>query len=400
MRILWVSNAPYAPSGYGEQTALFAPRLRDAGHDVAIACTFGLQATWHTWDGITLYPAWSDWVGGIPVWVKQHQADLVIVLYDAWKLNPAGWQGGARAAVWAPVDHDPIPPAVAETLAQPSVTPVAISTFGEKAMKNAGLEPLYVPHGIDTGLFAPRPELKDETRDELGIPRDVFLVGTVAANQSAPWASRKGFPQMFQAFAKFAKSHADAFLFLHTQWKTGGGHNLALLAEACKLSPDQLRYTPEEAWRIGIPREVVAKMYQAFDVLLMPSMGEGFGIPLLEAQASGVPVITSDWTAMPELAQAGWTVGGDPWWDEVQQSWYLTPHVANIVAALEAAYQHRDDTDLRAGARAFAVQYDADTVMRDYWLPALDKIMETREIGPLTPNRAMRRAAKRTKVPA
>jgi hypothetical protein len=35
--ILLHSNAPWAASGYGQQTKLFAPRLRDLGHHVAIS---------------------------------------------------------------------------------------------------------------------------------------------------------------------------------------------------------------------------------------------------------------------------------------------------------------------------------------------------------------------------
>ncbi len=33
MRILWHSNAPFLKTGYGQQTAIWAPRLRDLGHD-------------------------------------------------------------------------------------------------------------------------------------------------------------------------------------------------------------------------------------------------------------------------------------------------------------------------------------------------------------------------------
>ena len=34
-------------------------------------------------------------------------------------------------------------------------------------------------------------------------------------------------------------------------------------------------------------------------------MGEGFGVPIIEAQACGTPVITGDWTAMSEITRTG-----------------------------------------------------------------------------------------------
>ena len=43
------------------------------------------------------------------------------------------------------------------------------------------------------------------------------------------------------------------------------------------------------------------KIYNTFDCLLSPSSSEGFNIPVIEAQATGTPVIVNDWTSMPEL---------------------------------------------------------------------------------------------------
>src|SRR5205823_2035716 len=51
-----------------------------------------------------------------------------------------------------------------------------------------------------------------------------------------------------------------------------------------------------------IEDEERALLYSAADVLLYPSLYEGFGLPILEAMACGCPVITSNISSMPEVA--------------------------------------------------------------------------------------------------
>lgn len=53
---------------------------------------------------------------------------------------------------------------------------------------------------------------------------------------------------------------------------------------------------------VGISNERMAEKYFESDMLLFPSTYEGFGMPILEAQLTGRPVVTSDYSSMPEVA--------------------------------------------------------------------------------------------------
>jgi len=130
---------------------------------------------------------------------------------------------------------------------------------------------------------------------------------------------------------------------------------------------DQFRY------RLGLPTEVMPHLYSSFDVFFNPALGEGFGVPIIEAQACGVPVITTDFTAMPEITGAGWSVPGDLIWHEPHESMWMRPSISGLVDALEESYVAGD---LSADAVEFAAPYRADRVWEDYWLPVLANLEE------------------------
>jgi glycosyltransferase involved in cell wall biosynthesis len=406
MRILWLGNAPGVGSGYGEQASLFLPRIAELGHDLAVACNYGVQSMTINAGGLTIYPTDGAWGNkGLETYAEHHDAELVIALCDAWVLQPDLWPDGLEAAVWAPIDHYPVPPLVLKVLSDQRVRPIAMSRFGEAQLEAFGLGPLYVPHGVDTELFRPMPELRADYRAGLGIPDDAFLVGMVGANQGTAALPRKAFPQAFLAFSRFAREHPDAWLYVHTRSTptAGGGIDLDLLTGAVGAPVDRVKFPDPKLFDLCAPPRVVAGIYQMFDALLMPSMGEGFGIPLIEAQACGVPVITSNHSAMTELCGAGWLVRGDPWWDALQESFFVVPAIDSIVEALEAAYEARDDVELRAAAVAFAAGYDADLVTDAYWRPALEALASPapiREVGPLNGGRPKSRAGRPESVQA
>ena len=60
--------------------------------------------------------------------------------------------------------------------------------------------------------------------------------------------------------------------------------------------------TDDVVWVGGVPLDETVRFYQAADVNVYPSHGETFGLPILEAMACACPVVTSNVTAMPEIA--------------------------------------------------------------------------------------------------
>ena len=107
------------------------------------------------------------------------------------------------------------------------------------------------------------------------------------------------------------------------------------------------------------------------DVLSNCSYGEGFGLVVLQSQACGIPVVVTDFSAMPELCGAGWKVRGQEKWNRGHNARWITPSIPAITAAYEKAYRHARDPQMREKARRFAVRFDADLVYRKFWEPIL-----------------------------
>jgi len=366
MRVLWYSNAPWAPTGYGNQTALAVGALVAAGHEVAVLANYGLAGQSLSMGGIQVFPGGrdsysNDVIGGT---CEDFKADVLITLYDAWPLTFWKHEDFKTPWVaWAPVDHETMPPPVLKALKGANL-PVAYSQHGEWAMKEAGLDPAYIPHGVDTDLFKP----VGDTKEKLGFEAD-FLFGMIAANTGFP--SRKSIPDVILAFSLFlqARPEVNAKLYLHmltTQEKQGV--NVWDIANSLGIK-DNIVTCDQWQYSKSLPPGHLVDLYNAFDVLVNPSMGEGFGIPIVEALACGTPVIASQTTSMTELI--GWNgdrgvlVETRPFWTQ-QGAWQGMPdHIGILKAMFDVADNGKGHF---RGCRDFAVEnYDFEAVVAPMW---------------------------------
>jgi glycosyltransferase involved in cell wall biosynthesis len=171
-----------------------------------------------------------------------------------------------------------------------------------------------IPEAVDHDLF--RPGDPDEARDHLAHRYGVRGPFVLFVSSLWPYKNCDG---LLRAFAR-------ADLPEHRLVVVGPGRDASYVAELRALA-DSLGVADRVDWVGGVPLEETVHFYRAAAVFAYPSFNETFGLPILEAMATGCPVVTSDRSAMPETA-GGAALLVDP------------NDPASIASALEAACGH------------------------------------------------------------
>lgn len=380
MRIGISTNALHCSTGYGIQARHLAVRLRDAGHDVAVFANYGVKGAILTIGGFPHYPSGKLEYNAdvIESHVAHWGADVLIALADVAHQDPATTARirgrGVQVLHWMPVDCDPLSTLDETILRLGGGTPVAMSRFGERMLRAKGFDPLYAPHCVDTAIFAPMPA---GARKEARAARGLDSKFTVAINAMNKDILRKGFFEAYRAFAPFHAKHPDSRILLHTDLDGRFDHE----EEIVQLGLQKAVLTTEDYLiKIGALDEAfMAEWCNLADVGFMPSWGEGFGVPAIEYQACGLPVIATDCSALTELVRpgTGWRVAGEPKYQPLHKRAWVAPSIEGLTRALTQAYtawkgpawkvrQHK--------ARTFAEAYDAGRVFGEYWRPVLARL--------------------------
>jgi glycosyltransferase involved in cell wall biosynthesis len=202
-----------------------------------------------------------------------------------------------KLAVIIPFDGEPSIPAWRQQIEQIEF-PVAMSRYGQQGLKkDFDCDATYIPHGVDTNLF--KPVLNPKYGNEI-CPK-AFIVGCVARNQH-----RKNIPRLIKGFAQFVKkrnlSPEQAKLILHMDWNDAMGWKFPSFAEHYGIGKYLMSPLMGNLDQGQSPSdEVMAQLYNCMDVFVLPTAGEGFGIPTLEAMSCGIPICATNYTTSYEL---------------------------------------------------------------------------------------------------
>jgi glycosyltransferase involved in cell wall biosynthesis len=182
---------------------------------------------------------------------------------------------------WRFPDESPLVPAAREELRQADVV-ICVSEFtAQEAVDCLGLQNVRViPNGVDARYFDATP-LGDAARDALGLPQRYVL-------HLGGSAMRKNLEGLAEAWPRVQRERPGLTLVL-----AGPPHprRTALF--------DRL---PSTTLTGRLPDAVMPAVVAGAETVVIPSLYEGFGLPVLEAMAARVPVVAAATSSLPEVA--------------------------------------------------------------------------------------------------
>ncbi len=375
LRIISTTNAMWANSGYATIAKMLFPRMVKEGYPVALVNFYGSEGGSFMLEGIKQYPKMSDVWGADAIFHhgRDFKADISFTNQDIWTMDINLLKGLTRFIPICPIDHNPAPPAIVQRL-KIAYRIITYSKFGHDMLQNEGLYSTYIPCPVETTIFKPLGD-KEKYKEAIGIPKDKFVFGMVSANKDIP--PRKSFQEVMDAFVLFKKKVPNAALYFHTLLSgLTGGFPIDEYAKFLNIEKDIFYLQPYDLL-FHVDNVKLNEIYNAMDVLLAPSTNEGFGIPIIESQAAGTPVIVNRWTSMPELVKEGTTgyITEVQWKRFTPMMGYCGhPSISSILDCMERIYK-KDRVKMGEEARRFMLQeYDADLVFNRDWKPFLSRV--------------------------
>jgi glycosyltransferase involved in cell wall biosynthesis len=215
---------------------------------------------------------WSP-TGAGPVWSRRN----VLTMHDVCVLEHPEYYAREYALAYR---------ALWRIVAKRAAFIITVSDYcRERISEILGVSPdrLAVTHlGVDPRFRPPAAGAVEQSKRRLGLTgRYVLSVGALS--------ERKNLRRLLEAWKRAQPT--DATLLLVGR----GGLAFSTMTGLAELPPRAM-HVPH------VDDETLIALYGGASAFLYPSVYEGFGLPILEAMAAGAPVITSNVTAMPEVA--------------------------------------------------------------------------------------------------
>ena len=171
-------------------------------------------------------------------------------------------------------------------------TPFNVKTFMESGVK---VPITIIPFGVDFDMYTldKQPLL---SKEEITTKFNFLSIG-----QWTP-GDRKNISQMILSFLKTFRTNKDVGLILKVYGKGAGTIDKVQCIEKINAIRNHAGLSLGEGPKVylvhgALTEEDVSKLYHNSNVFILPSSGESFGMPIVEAIASGLPIITTGGTA-------------------------------------------------------------------------------------------------------
>ena len=290
-----VSAVPEKVAGAGRYVVEIARRLPAYGLDTTLVSRRG-DHRWATWSPkartASIVPSArvarllyeqtllgrSEPARGADVWHSPHytmprgiHVPLVVTIHDLTFFTNPEWHERSKVHYFQ---------RAIRVAAQRADALIAVSEFTARQMReilNPRAPIVVAPHGVDLERFQPR------STPQSGVPYLLFL-GTREP--------RKGLDVLVAAFQEIAPLIPEVELWIVGQ-RGWGDADESYDAIGGRRRIRTVGYVSDDE---------LPELLSGAEAVIYPSRGEGFGLPVLEAMASGVPVITSADTVMAEVA--------------------------------------------------------------------------------------------------
>jgi glycosyltransferase involved in cell wall biosynthesis len=369
-RILWMSDTPCRPSGFGYVTCEICKRLAALGYEILVLGWWSGEAT--TYLGLQVKPCPVSPTGAasaIAKYVAEFRPHYLVTLGDIpWLSYLAADDiqnflsaSGTRWCLYYPVDgalpDGSLPKDWVRVLSKADLA-VTMSEFGLAATARCGIGATLIPHGCDTELFRP-PQSKEDAKRCFGY-EGKFVVFSDVRNHR-----RKLIPRTLDIIRQL-KIPRDRLVFhLHTAesgQEDAESYRYNLRADMELLGLSFVTGVHGYADPVGLSMADMASLYAAADVHILTSFGEGFGLPTLQAASSGVVPIAPANSASTELVGGhGFAIPCDSW---ARDEFGLVRKFINRRQAASVLQALFDDPDLlntrSAAARTFALNFSWD----------------------------------------